>query len=57
MAGLIKFERKVRRTGGTLAVTIPPEVQRAIDLKEGQDVLISLTGERDILIQVKRAKS
>lgn len=54
MAGLIKFERKVRRSGGTLAITIPPEIQKAIGLKEGQDVMLSLTDAREILIEIKR---
>lgn len=53
MTGLVKFERFVRRAGGTLAITIPPEIQRAVGLKEGQAVELYVTDERKIVIQLK----
>jgi len=56
MAEQIKFLRTVRRSGGTLAVTIPPELQRAIGMKEGQPVEIYLSADRKIVIQLKEKK-
>ena len=56
MTEQIKFLRTVRRSGGTLAVTIPPEIQRAIGVKAGQPVEIYLSADRKIVIQLKEKK-
>jgi antitoxin component of MazEF toxin-antitoxin module len=56
MTEQIKFLRTVRRSGGTLAVTIPPELQRAIGMKEGQPVEIYLSADKKIIIQLKEKK-
>jgi len=53
MAELIKFERTIRRTGGTLAVTIPPEIQRALGIKEGQPVEVYITEDKKVIVQLK----
>jgi len=53
----IRFQRTARRAGGTLAITIPPEIQRVIGMKEGQDVEIYLTEDSKIVIElVKKGK-
>lgn len=54
MVGLVKFERVARRDGGTLSVTIPPEVQHAVGMKEGSHVEIVVTDDGKIVIEVKR---
>jgi len=53
MAELIKFERVFRRAGGTLAVTIPPEIQRALGIREGQKADLHVTPDKGIMIQPK----
>ena len=56
MAELVRFQRTARKTGGTLAITIPPEVQRAVGMKEGSPVEIYITEDKKIIIQVKSSK-
>jgi antitoxin component of MazEF toxin-antitoxin module len=54
MTGLIRFQRTLRRAGGTIAVTIPPEIQKALGLKAGQRVDIYITDERRMIIELKK---
>ena len=56
MAERIRFTRAARRSGGTLAVTIPPEIQRALGMKEGQQVDVYMTDDRKIVIQLKEER-
>jgi len=49
---VIKFERLVRRSGGSLAVVIPPELQRAVGLKEGRRVAIFLAEDGKIVVEL-----
>jgi antitoxin component of MazEF toxin-antitoxin module len=54
MSDLIKFVRKIRVAGGSLAITIPPEIQSALGLKAGQDVEIFINGSKNIEVQLKK---
>lgn len=51
MSSQIKFERKIRRSGGSATVTIPLEIVKALGWKLGDSVLISITPERAVLIE------
>jgi len=54
MSGLVKFERTARKAGRTIAITIPPEVRRAVGMEEGDLVELFVTSDRKIVLEVKR---
>jgi antitoxin component of MazEF toxin-antitoxin module len=51
MASLVQFKRKVRRSGGSLAITIPNELLEAAGIKKGDTVILSMNDLRQIIIQ------
>lgn len=53
----VTFERRVFVTSGSLRVNIPLEIVRALELKAGDKVLISLNDSQMILEKAKKARS
>jgi AbrB family looped-hinge helix DNA binding protein len=51
MGRTIRFQRSVRRAGGSLQVTIPPEIQRELGLKEGESVDVYLDDGGRIVVE------
>lgn len=41
----IRFERKIRKTGGSYVVVIPPEIIKSSELKDGTRVYFELYSE------------
>ena len=42
----VKFKRKIRRSGGTNAITVPKEILDALNWKLGDDVEVFIEGSR-----------
>jgi len=51
MTSLIRFQRKIRQSGGSLGITIPDEILKAADLKKGDPVNIYLNEKRQIIVE------
>ena len=52
----IVFERKVFTSGGSLRVNIPVEITKALDIAEGDTLLVSLTDHQILMEKAKKAK-
>jgi len=50
----VRFRRKVRRSGGSAAVVIPPEILEALRWKIGDTVIIYIEGSRLIIEREKK---
>jgi len=48
----VYFERKAKRSGGSIVVAIPPEILRALGIEEGDILLLSV--ENGKLVVEKR---
>jgi antitoxin component of MazEF toxin-antitoxin module len=53
----VTFERSVFATGGSLRVNIPEPFARALDLKAGDKVVMSLNDHQMTLEKAKKGKS
>jgi antitoxin component of MazEF toxin-antitoxin module len=51
MASIIKFNRTIRKSGRSAMIAIPPDVIRSLKWNIGDDVKISVTPDRAILIE------
>jgi len=45
----VYFERKAKRSGGSITVSIPPEVLRALNIEEGDTLLLWVSKGRLIV--------
>jgi antitoxin component of MazEF toxin-antitoxin module len=51
MCAVVKFERKIRQSGGSAAVTIPDELLKAVGLQKGDKVTLCLNDNHQIIIE------
>jgi len=51
---IIKFEREIRQTGGSLAITLPPEIAKSLGWKLRDKVHIYVDDEHVIIERVKK---
>jgi antitoxin component of MazEF toxin-antitoxin module len=52
----IRFERKVFTSGGSLRVNIPVEITKALEIVDGDTLLISLTDHQILMEKAKGKK-
>jgi antitoxin component of MazEF toxin-antitoxin module len=52
----VQFERVVFLAGGSLRVNIPTPIAKALDVKRGDKVLISITDHQMTLEKTKKSK-
>ncbi len=52
----IVFERKIFATGGSLRVNIPVEIAKALEISDGDTLLISLTDHQILMEKAKKGK-
>jgi len=50
----ISFQMALRKTGHSLAVTIPDEIVQGMNLKEGDTMLVSVSEKDEIVIKPKK---
>ena len=51
MCAVVKFERKIRQSGGSAGVTIPDELLKATGLQIGDNVTLSINDNHQIVIE------
>ncbi len=51
MTSIIKFERKIRSSGRSAVIVIPPDIMRSLNWDIGDEVMISVTSEKAVLIE------
>jgi antitoxin component of MazEF toxin-antitoxin module len=56
LAREIRFERVARKAGGTIAVTIPPEIQRAVGMIEGDRLHLYVDDDGRIVIEKRKVE-
>jgi antitoxin component of MazEF toxin-antitoxin module len=52
----ILFERKVFTSGGSLRVNIPVEITKALEISDGDTLLISLTDHQILMEKAKKTR-
>ena len=51
MTSIIKFERKIRSSGRSAVIVVPPDIMRSLDWDIGDVVKLSVTPEKAVLIE------
>jgi len=51
LTSIIKFNRTIRRSGRSAVVAMPPEIMKSLGWEVGDQVTISVTAERAVLIE------
>jgi antitoxin component of MazEF toxin-antitoxin module len=53
LTSIVKFTRAIRKSGRSAMIAIPPDIMRSLGWEVGDEITISVTQERDVLIQKK----
>ena len=53
LVSIIKFRRAIRKSGRSAMVAIPPDIMRSLEWEIGDEVTISVTQDKAILIEKK----
>jgi len=51
MTSIIKFNRTIRQSGRSSVVALPPEIMNSLEWKIGDQVKISVTLEKAVIIE------
>jgi len=52
----IQFERKVFTSGGSLRVNIPVEITKALDISEGDTLIVTTNDHQIVMEKTKKGK-
>ena len=51
MSSLVKFERRIRQSGGSVGITIPDELLKAAGIQKGDTVSLWMNEKRQIIVE------